>query len=113
MKVSQVIKLLNVYLFLSLTSVCTKWASASEFLSWQYIVGILGAVTVLGLYAIIWQQMLKKLPLSTAYIFKGVGVIFTLLYSVLLFGEIITWTNIIGAILIVVGITLYAKEDKQ
>ncbi len=113
MRRSQAILLLSVYLLYSLTGVCTKWASAGEFLSWQYILGIGGAVLILGVYAILYQQILKKIPLTTAYMFKGSGVIFTLLYSVLLFGEIITWPNIIGAILIIVGITLFAREDKQ
>ncbi len=113
MRFWQIIGLLSVYLLYSFTSVCTKWASAGEFMSWQYILGIAGAVLILGSYAVLWQQILKKISLSTAYMFKGTGVIFILMYSVLLFGETVTWVNVIGSIFIIVGITLYAKEDKQ
>ncbi len=111
MRFLQVIVLLLVYLLNSFTSICIKWASAGEFLGWQYIMGIAAAVFLLALYAVLWQQMLKKIELSTAYMFKGTGVIFVLFYSVFLFGETISLPNILGSILIIMGITLYAKED--
>ena len=101
--------LLGVNLIYACTSIFTKMASGQVFLSWPYILWIIGAVTVMGLYAMFWQRLLVQLPLSTAFMFKGTSLIFVLLISALLFGESITITNLIGSAIIVAGIILYAK----
>lgn len=91
------------------TSIFTKMASRQEMLSWQYLFWIAGAVVVMGVYALLWQQVIARMPLSTAYMFKGTSLIFVLLFSAMLFGEVITLNNVIGAVVIIVGIVLYAK----
>ena len=101
--------LLGVNLIYACTSIFTKMASGQVFLSWSYILWILGAVTVMGLYAVFWQRLLTRLPLSTAYMFKGTSLIFVLLISALLFGESISITNVIGSAIIIAGIVLFAK----
>jgi len=78
-------------------------------LSWSYMLWILGAIGVMGVYALLWQQIIAKMPISTAYMFKGTSLIFVLLFSVLLFGEAITLNNVIGAVIIIAGIVLYAR----
>lgn len=94
-------------------AICTKYASGHEFMSMQYILGVIGAVAVLGIYAIAWQQILKRISLTDAYMFKGTSLIFVLLFSVLLFGEGITTANIAGTIVIIVGTICYAEADKR
>jgi len=64
----------------------------------------------MGAYAIGWQQILKRVELSTAYMFKGTSLIFIMLLAWMLFGEQITLNNIIGVCVIITGIALYAKE---
>ena len=78
-------------------------------LSWPYMLWILGAIGVMGVYALLWQQIIAKMPISTAYMFKGTSLIFVLMFSVLLFGEAITLNNIIGSVIIILGIVLFAK----
>ena len=84
-------------------------ASRQEMLSWPYWFWIVGAVGVMGLYALLWQQVIARMSLSTAYMFKGTSLIFVLLISALLFGETILINNIIGSAIIIVGIVLFAK----
>lgn len=91
------------------TSIFTKMASRQQMLSRPYLLWIAGAVGVMGLYAILWQQVITRMPLSTAYMFKGTSLIFVLLISALLFGETITIANIIGSVIIISGIVLFAK----
>lgn len=91
------------------TSICTKMASQQEPMSFPYLLWIAGAVGVMGLYAMLWQQVISRMSLSTAYMFKGTSLIFVLLISALLFGETITINNLIGSAIIVLGIVLYAK----
>ncbi len=113
MKAIYAIQLILINLLYASVSVCTKAASGGAFLSWQYVGGIAGAVALLGIYAIWWQQLLKRIQLATAYMFKGTSIVFVLLLSALLFGESITWFNVLGANLIIIGIILYSQEDKE
>jgi drug/metabolite transporter (DMT)-like permease len=79
-------------------------------MSLAYCLWFLAAIGVMGAYAIGWQQVLKHVELSTAYMFKGTSLIFVMLLAFAFFGEAITLMNIIGACVIIVGIALYAKE---
>lgn len=90
-------------------SIATKFTSFQEFLSLKYFLGLAIVVAMLGIYAIIWQQVLKRIELTTAYMFKGTSLIFVLLFSALIFNETITVWNIVGASLIVGGIVWFAK----
>ena len=101
--------LLGVNLIYACTSIFTKMASTQSFMSLPYLFWIAGAVLVLALYAIIWQKIIARMPLSTAYMFKGTSLVFVLVISALLFGEGITYTNIIGSVIIIAGIVLFAK----
>lgn len=102
--------LIGVNLIYACTSIFTKMASRQEILSWPYLLWIAGAVGVMGVYALLWQQVIRRMPISTAYMFKGTSLIFVLLFSALLFGEGITTNNLIGSAIIIAGIVLYAKS---
>lgn len=101
--------LLGVNLIYACTSIFTKMASKQLFMSWPYLLWIAGAVLVLALYALFWQKIIARMPLSTAYMFKGTSLVFVLVISALLFGEAITYANIIGSVIIIAGIVLFAK----
>ena len=103
--------LIGINLIYACTAIFTKMASLQEFLSWQYILWISGAIIVIGIYALLWQQIIARIPISTAYMFKGTSLIFVMLISALLFNEAITICNIIGSVVIIVGILLYARVD--
>lgn len=105
-----VIGLLLVHLVFSTVSIAVKYTSMQEMLSLRYFIGLGIVILILGTYAIVWQQVLKRVDITLAYMFKATGVIFVLLYSVFLFGEPITTWNIIGAAIIVTGITLFVKS---
>lgn len=102
--------LIGVNLIYACTSICTKMASRQKMLSWPYVWWMAGAVGVMGVYALLWQQVIKRMPLSKAYMFKGTSLIFILLISAILFGESITINNLIGSVIIIFGIVLYAKS---
>lgn len=90
-------------------TIFTKYASQQEMMSVQYLLGLGGAIGVMGIYAILWQQVLRHIELSTAYMFKGTSLVFVMLLAALMFGEAITWMNLLGTIIIITGITLFAK----
>ena len=102
--------LIGINLLYACTSICTRSAAQYEFMSLSYCLWFLAAICVMGAYAIGWQQILKRVELSTAYMFKGTSLIFVMLLASLFFGETISIMNIVGAVVIVAGIILYAKE---
>lgn len=106
----QVLSLLGVFLLYSFEPIIAKLTSQHDFNSLAFWLGLVGIFGVLGLYAILWQQLLKRIPLSTAYMFRGSTLIYVLILSVLLLGDSITTFNGIGACMIVIGIILFAQE---
>lgn len=106
------------YLFLHLciiwytgTTILSKVASDLDFLSLPYLLCYGGIVAVLGIYAIIWQQAIKGFKPSVAYSNKSVHLIWTLFVSALFFQEQITWNNLAGAALIILGVCLVVQDD--
>ncbi len=91
------------------SSVFTKMASREAWLSWHWGLWMAGTVGVMGLYAVLWQQALARVPLAVAYMFRGMSLIFVLVLSAWFFGESITARNVWGAVLIVFGIVLYSR----
>ena len=108
--VKEIVALIGVNMVYACVGVCTKMAALQEPLSWPYLLWFCGAVGVIGLYAVLWQQVLRHIELSTAYLFKGTTLIFTMLIAALLFGEAITIPNIVGSVIIIIGITLLARS---
>lgn len=106
------IALIVINLLYALVSIFTKYASQHAFMSWHYVLGLISAVGVMGVYAILWQQVLKRVELSMAYMFKGTSLVFVILLAYVFFGEQITWNNIIGAIIIISGIVLFAHSSE-
>lgn len=105
-----VIGLLLVHLVFSTVTIAVKYTSMQEMLSIRYFIGLGIVILFFGTYAIVWQQVLKRVDITLAYMFKATGIIFVLLYSAFLFKEPITTWNIIGAAIIVTGITLFVKS---
>lgn len=103
------IALVGINLLYACVTIFTKYASQQEMMSLPYLFGLGGAIAVMGIYAILWQQVLKRIDLSIAYMFKGTSLVFVMLLAAILFDETITWMNVLGAVIIITGITLFAK----
>ena len=95
----------------SLSSVLSKCASNRSFFSWEFILLYCGSLSILVVYAIVWQQVLKRMPLSTAYANKPIASLLSMLWGIIFFGEALTIPMVIGAILIMVGIHTVVKND--
>ena len=108
--VKQIGALVGVNMIYACVGICTKMASQQPTGSWPYLLWFGGAVAIIALYALLWQQVLRRIELSTAYMFKGTTLIFTMLIAALLFGEHITTANIIGSLIIVTGIVILARS---
>jgi drug/metabolite transporter (DMT)-like permease len=66
----------------------------------------------LFIYAIVWQQVLKVLPLSEAFANKSVSIIWAMLWGSILFGEHIRWNHVLGGIVIFIGICIVVNQNE-
>ena len=113
MKIGKLISLITVNLLYAIVLILNRMASIYAPLSLGYILLLSVSVIVLAIYALSWQQIIKRMPISDAYMFKGTSIVFVLLFSAWLFDEIITLQNVVGSIIIILGIALFAKADKE
>lgn len=108
----KILFLLSVSLVIqSLSSVFIKYAGKYETLSKEFIFFYVLAIGCLGVFAIMWQFLLELIPLTTAYLRKGILYILILIWSVILFKERVTVYNIIGSIIIIAGISIHGMDE--
>lgn len=104
---------LHILLFVySFCSVCSKLASNEEFLSFKFCLFYGISLLILGVYAILWQQILKKMSLTTAFINKSVTIIWGMLLGVIIFSEKINLNMVIGSIIVLFGIGLVVTSNE-
>ena len=112
-KRSKIILLAIVAVFMeSLTSPCLKLGGRYPFLSAGYIAWFCLAVLILGFYAVCWQLILEKLPLTTAYLRRGFSYILIFVWATLIFHETITWKQILGIVVISIGMVISISDEK-
>ncbi len=112
MKKIRVYSLLYFALILySMTSIASKLASNAPFLSFPYIFYLGLEFLILAVYAVLWQMVLKEIPLFIAYANKGMTIFLGMIIGYFMFGEKVTMFNIIGTGIIAVGIITMMMED--
>lgn len=102
--------LLGIY---ALSDVFSKSASGQEFGSLLFFVFYGLVLVLLGVYALGWQQVIKRMPLSSAYANRAITIVWGIFWGALLFGESVTPGKIIGAAIIMAGIVVYSFADKS
>ena len=90
----------------SLSTVAANMASKHEFLSAGYILFFGLEFLVLGIYAILWQQIIKKFQLSIAYANKSLTLLWSMLWNYLIFSQGITPGKVAGVVLVMVGVMI-------
>ena len=105
---------LNILLF-SLTSVFSKLASVyynKEGLNSPFLYLFLFLMIAnCGIYAITWQQVIKKFSLSTAYANKSVYLLWSQVWAVIIFHENLSIQNIIGIMVVLVGVWMVQRYE--
>ena len=108
------------YLFLhfvlilySFAALFSKRAAGYDFLSIPFLANYGIVLIILLFYAILWQQVLKRFSLSTAFSNKSVVILWGMLWGILFFGEGINFFMLAGALLIIVGIYFVGKDEHE
>ena len=105
---------LNILLF-SFTTVFSKAASIQLneqglHSVWLYIFAFLMLLNC-GIYALAWQQVIKKFELSVAYANKAVTLLWALVWGICIFHEEITFFKAAGIVLVMAGIFILNSEE--
>ena len=100
-------------LLFAFTTVLSKLAAGEEFLSLRFCLFFGGEFLLLGIYALGWQQILKRLPLTVAYTNKAVTLVWSLVFGALLFHEQVGLKQIAGCVLVVFGVILFVLADGE
>jgi len=95
----------------SFNGVLSKIAAQHPFLSPSFLLFYGGGIALLGVYAIGWQQVIKRLPLTTAYANRAVTIIWGIVWGSLLFHEQLNAQKIAGALVVLAGVALFAWAD--
>jgi len=99
-------------LLYSIGSIFAKTAGSKEFLSLEFVFFYGLFLLVLFVYAILWQQILKKFPLTVAFANKAIVILWGILWGYLFFNETLRWGMFLGATIIIIGIYLVVSDDK-
>ena len=110
-QIKDILMLQIVFFIYSINSVVAKFASAQEPFSLNFILLYGLELCVLGVYALLWQQLIKRMELSVAYSNKAVVLLWAMVFGVLLFKEQITLTKVAGILLVIVGIVVLNSEE--
>ena len=113
-KNTKTILALNVLLmFFSLGGIFSKLASKQPFLSLKFILCYGALLFIMFVYAIGWQQIIKRLPLTMAYANRAVTIVWGIIWGLLFFNEKLNVGKIIGAVIVIAGVLLYVTESEE
>lgn len=94
------------------SSICAKLASGQEtILRLLLFTGL--EFLCLAVYAILWQQAIKKFDLSVAYANRAMVLLWSMIWAVLVFHDTITLKNILGVALVIAGTFVINTEKNR
>ena len=97
----------------SVGDILSKLAAKEEFLSLDFCLYYAGIIGILGVYAFGWQQIIRKMPLTAAFSNKAITVVWGIIWGALFFRERITPGKIAGAVLVMIGVIVFAVSDGE
>ena len=112
-RVKTVFALHMLLMIYSMGGICSKMAAGVPFLSLQFCFYYGMILLLLAFYAVGWQQIIKRLPLTTAFANKAVTVVWGMVWGLLFFHESITIGKVIGAVLVIIGVVVYSYADRE
>jgi len=109
--IKNIILLQCIIMIYTLSTVAAKFASSEQFLSFRFILFYGIEILILGIYAILWQQIIKKFDLSVAYANRSMSLLWSIVWAIIFFKENITFNNIIGVIIVIIGTVIVNSDD--
>lgn len=63
------------------------------------------------IYALAWQKIIQKFELSVAYANKSVYLVWSQIWAVLIFHEVLSFRNVIGLLVVLFGVLVVQKYE--
>ena len=101
-----------IFVLYSFYTVLGKKSSGFDFLSVNFCFLYCAMIFILFVYAVLWQQVLKSIPLSIASANKAVTIFWGMWWGFLFFNEEISIKKIAGAFIIITGILILSFSDQ-
>ena len=112
-KLTSILFMHAAFLVYCLYPVLGKFATRYELLSFPFMSLYFVVFAVLAVYALLWQQVLKRFSLSTAIANKSITIVWGMAFGLLLFKESVSLKMLLGAIMILSGIFLLSTEKEE
>ncbi len=96
----------------SFSGILSKCASYQDFFNTKFVFLYAGLLLILGIYAIGWQQIIRRLPLSTAFAHKSVTIIWSTIWGMLFFQEELSPGKCVGILMVIMGVILFSKSEE-
>ena len=109
-KIKNIILLQLIVIIYTINSIIGKLSAGEEFMSMRFILFYVAEEGVLGIYALLWQQMIKRFDLSIAYANRAMALIWSAVWAVVIFHESLSIKNIIGILLVIAGTVVVNTE---
>lgn len=110
--IKMILALQIVVIIYTLSGVAAKLASGQEMLSLPFFLYYGIEILILGVYAIAWQQIIKRCDLSVAYANRSMAILWSLVWTVIFFHEVLTVKNMIGVFIVFAG-TMIVNSDGE
>ncbi len=110
--VKDVLMIQSAIFMMSFSGVFYKIAKQYQFVKNKFIFFYFSKITILSVYAIVLQQILRKVDLTVAFSNRALSVVWSMIWGVLLFHEVITFRMFFGAIIIMIGILLVVTSHE-
>ncbi len=97
----------------SIASMMAKFASGQPVESLRFWIFFGLDVFFLGVYAILWQQMIKRFELSVAYTNRAMALLWSVVWSVVVFHEQLTLLKAAGVLLVMAGTIIVNLDEAK
>lgn len=111
-KIKHIVLLQLAVVIYTFSGVMAKLASAHKDNLFLLLLFMGLEVVILGVYAIFWQQLIKHFDLTVAYANRAMAILWSLVWAALFFKEKITLKNMIGVLIVLVGILIMNGEKE-
>ena len=105
-KIKVYASLFGCYFIYSLSLVAARFAAEYALFSFEAVMFYGLAFFLLGIFALIWQQVLKRMSLVAAHASRAITILYGLVWGFVLFAEEIRLNMILGIAIIIAGIIL-------
>ena len=112
-KLTTILALHLILAIYSVGGIFSKMAAQTQFLDFYFCLCYGGLLAILGTYAVVWQQIIKRMPLTVAFANKAVTVVWGIIWGIIIFNETVTVGQLFGAALIMIGIVMYSLDSEE